>query len=102
MAIRALAKQRLVFATLAMLVVLAGCQTPNQVAMKIGAPRDSAVSLRALETRRFNTLDEEALLAAAIHTLQDLGYTISESSADVGVIVGSKRRDAEETGQVVG
>lgn len=80
-----------------------GCQpNANQVAMQIGAPPKSAVSVRSLQTRRFDTLDEEALLGASVETLQDLGFTVTESSKDVGLIVASKQRDAEESGQVAG
>jgi hypothetical protein len=89
-------------AALAMAVPMAGCVNANDVAKEIGKPPAGAVELRALQTRRYNTLDEEGLLAAATQTLQDLGYTISESSVEVGVIVASKQRDAEETGQVIG
>lgn len=87
---------------LALVALLAACQNPNELAMKLGQAPASAVNLRALEARRFSTLDEPAVLAAATQTLQDLGYVISESSSDVGVLVGAKQRDAEETGQIVG
>ena len=83
-------------------MLLSGCENANQIAMKIGVPPDSAVKARALETRRFDTSDEPSMLASATQTLQDLGFTISESQAAVGVLVGSKQRDAEETKQVVG
>lgn len=80
-----------------------GCQPKaNEVAMKVGAPTQSAVSVRSLQTRRFDTLDEAALLSASIETLQDLGFTITEASNLVGVVVASKQRDAEESGQVAG
>ena len=87
-------------------LALSACVSPNDVAMKVGAPPQleaggkSTVSLRALQTRRFDTLDERELLHAATQTLQDLGFTISESSLDAGVLVGTKRRDAVEAGQV--
>ena len=42
------------------------------------------------------------ILHAATGTLQDLGFTIVESSAEVGVVVASKQRDAEESGQIAG
>jgi len=86
----------------ALVATLAGCETPNSVAMKIGAPPQGAVELRAVQTRRFDTTDQHALLAASIQTLQDLGYIISESSAEVGVLSASKQRDAEEAGQIAG
>jgi hypothetical protein len=89
-------------AALSAVLLTAACQNPNAVAMKVGAPPESAVELRELETRRFSTLDQQAMMAAATQTLQDLGFTITESSVDAGVLVGSKQRDAEETGQVAG
>ena len=89
-------------------VMLAACASPNDVAMEVGAPPEleetggSTVALRVLQTRRFDTLDERRMLASATQTLQDLGFTVTESSLDAGVLVGSKQRDAEETGQVAG
>jgi hypothetical protein len=71
--------------------------------MQIGAPPEvKGVDLQPLETRRFDVLDEKNLLSAATQTLQDLGFTVSESSAEVGELSASKHRDARETGQVVG
>ncbi len=86
------------------LVFLAACQAqdPNKAALEIGAPPAAAVAQRALEARRYGTADDRALLAAATQTLQDLGFTITESAAPVGVLVGSKQRDATEAKQVVG
>lgn len=89
-------------------LAVSGCVNPNQVAMRIGAPPElkkegkSTVSLRALQVRRFEVLNERILLQAATQTLQDLGFTISESSLEAGVLVGSKKRDAVESGQVAG
>jgi hypothetical protein len=81
---------------------LTACETANTVAMKIGKEPDGALNLRTLETRRYDTLDEGALLVASTQTLQDLGFTISESASKVGILVASKQRDAKETGQIAG
>lgn len=93
---------RNVAAALAVAICLAGCQTPNDIAMKIGVAPEGAVKLRALETRRYDTTDQTAILSAATQTLQDLGFTLTESSSEVGVLVASKQRDAEEAGEVAG
>ncbi len=91
-----------------LVVGMAACvQTPTEMAMKIGAPPKAAegkptLNLRAMQTRRYDTLNERRLLLAATQTLQDLGYTITESSLESGVLVGSKQRDAEEGGQIAG
>lgn len=81
---------------------LTACQTTNDVAKAIGKPPENAVALRALQTRRFDSQNGKVLLEATTQTLQDLGFTISEASSEVGVIVASKQRDAEESGQVAG
>ncbi|GJQ29441.1 MAG: hypothetical protein HBSAPP03_13250 [Phycisphaerae bacterium] len=57
---------------------------------------------RQLQTRRFDSSDERRILAAAVGLAQDLGYNIENSDAKLGVVVGSKDRDATEAGQVVG
>ena len=90
-------------AAVIMLVTLAACETANSVALRIGGPpAEGAVKRRSVETRRFATPDEGALLSASIDTLQDLGFAITESSSEIGVLTGSKQRDATEAGQVAG
>lgn len=87
------------------LVVLAGCYSANDVAMRLGKPPEvgeSAVQYRALQTRRYDTLDEKRLLMAATDVMQDLGFTIDESSVEAGVVVGSKLRDATDAAQITG
>lgn len=84
-------------------ILLSACQTnPNEVAMKIGVPQAGAVELRALQSRRFDSTNSEAVLNAATQTLQDLGFTIQESASSVGVLAASKNRDAQESGQIAG
>jgi hypothetical protein len=57
---------------------------------------------RQLQTRRFDSSDEAKLLSASAAVLQDLGFNIDESETKLGLIVGSKDRDAIEAGQVIG
>lgn len=59
-----------------------------------------SLELRQLQTRSFDTSDEKKLLTSGAAVLQDLGYNIDESETALGVIVGSKDRDAVEAGQV--
>ena len=85
---------------LAVNIALTGCAT------KI--PKDAltltpeSMALRQLQTKRFETADEKKLLIGASSVLQDLGFTLDESEAKLGVVVGSKDRDATEGGQVAG
>lgn len=55
---------------------------------------------RQLQTRRFDTNDEEMILQAVAGLLQDLGFNIDESETKLGIIVASKDRDATDGGQV--
>lgn len=55
-----------------------------------------------MQCRRFDTSDEKKILAASAALLQDLGFNIEETSADLGLLVASKDRSAVETGQVIG
>ena len=94
-------------AAIGLIGALAACQPvnpnwANQFAMQAGAPSPDAVQIRDAQTARFPGQDETALLREATQTLQDLGFTIEESAPQVGVLAGSKDRDATETGQVVG
>lgn len=57
---------------------------------------------RQIQTRRFETTNKEAMLTAATAVLQDLGFTLEESEMELGVLVGSKQRDATSGAQVAG
>lgn len=62
---------------------------------------DQYLARRQLETRRFETNDEESMLVASAQVLQDLGFTLEESETKLGLITGSKDREAGSTGQKV-
>ncbi len=57
---------------------------------------------RQLETRRYETQNEEALLVASAQVLQDLGFTLNESETKLGLITASKDREAGSTAGKVG
>jgi hypothetical protein len=80
--------------------MMAGCRTREDLHAEALTPPASVVAQRALQTRRFDTRDETALLQAAVGVLQDLGFTIEETRPQSGLVVGSKNRDAVEAGQV--
>lgn len=87
-----------------MATLLSSCIDPNRHALEIGSPpvHDSKTitSLRAIQSRSYNTLENEQLVQASAATLQDLGFTVGQVSREFGVLVGSKDRDAKEAGQV--
>lgn len=86
------------------LTALTACLPPNEYALKLGGPYlaegQTELSLRQLQSRRFDTLETERLVDAATATLQDLGFNIAATSAEAGVISGSKDRNAIERDQV--
>jgi len=78
--------------------ILSGCAS--------GIPKDAltlkkdSFESRLLQTRKYQTLDEKNLLSASAAVLQDLGFNLDESETALGVVVGSKTRDATDGGQV--
>jgi hypothetical protein len=91
-----------IVAILGAATAVGGCVNANDIAMKLGVRPEGTVDLRNVQTRRFDTQDERKLLDSATQVMQDLGFTIAESSVDLGLIGGNKQRDAEETAQVTG
>lgn len=81
-------------------LTLVGCQEPIPKAALQISPQ--TLEFRQLQTRKFETRDEIAILAAVAGLLQDTGFNIDETEKSLGVIVASKDRDAVETGQVLG
>jgi hypothetical protein len=80
------------------ILLLAGCGGIPANALKL--PPDS-VQIRQRQTRSFDTIDESVLLAACVALLQDMGYTITESETELGVIVATKERSAINPGEVI-
>ncbi|WP_294488203.1 hypothetical protein [uncultured Mailhella sp.] len=89
-----------VFMLMLCVTLLAGCSTQ--------IPRDAllltpdSLQSRQMQTRRFDTTDKAAMLAAATGVLQDLGFNLEEAEVPLGVLVGSKKRDASSTTQLAG
>jgi hypothetical protein len=54
---------------------------------------------RQMQTRRFDTTDEQKILKTCAALLQDTGFTIDESEAKLGILIASKERDASDATQ---
>ena len=92
--------KKLALLPLILVVFLCGCnQTIPKSALHLSP---ESLELRNLQTRSFDTRNEKKLLTSGAAVLQDLGFNIDESETKLGVIVGSKDRDATEAGQVAG
>ncbi|MEX0325384.1 MAG: hypothetical protein AB3N33_04780 [Puniceicoccaceae bacterium] len=57
---------------------------------------------RQMQSRKYDTSDQEMILNASAAQLQDLGFTIDETEGELGLLVASKERSAVNAGQVVG
>jgi hypothetical protein len=82
------------------LLAVAGCQSTTPTEALRLAP--DSLDRRQTQTRVYETTDEVELLSASAALLQDLGFNLDESEVELGVVVASKERDAEEAGQIVG
>ena len=83
---------------LLLMLFLVSCQTtiPKE-ALQLS---HESLKQRTLQTRKYEGIVENDVLAASAGVLQDLGFNIDESETKLGLIVGSKERDATESGQV--
>ena len=88
-----------VFTITAVLIALAssGCQTIPKDALQL---TPESIEKRSLQTRKYEGISEADILSASAGVIQDLGFNIDESETKLGVIVGSKDRDAMEARQV--
>jgi len=73
------------------LLPLSACQTIPKDAFQLSA---TSLQDRQLQTRKFETEDEMALLSAGVGVLQDMGYTLEATEKDIGLITASKMADA--------
>lgn len=55
-----------------------------------------APALKVIQSHRFDGLDESELQAASVAVLQDLGFQITRSDTQLGLIIGRKRKGGEE------
>lgn len=79
--------------------LVGACQT---VSDDVLVPDPDAGKHREAESRRFENVDEAVLLDAAGSALQDLGFSVSRTQAEAGLVSASKRGSAVSPGQIVG
>jgi len=73
------------------LLLLAGCAPA--VSQTLTPPEDM-LAQREIQTKHYELADEERILRACTALLQDMGFQIDEGTSRLGVILGSKMRDA--------
>ncbi len=89
------------FAVVALaLTALTGCASHAQISKEMLTLSPESMKMRQLQTKRYDTNDEKMVISASASVLQDLGFQLDESEPELGVLVGSKLRDATDAGQV--
>lgn len=58
---------------------------------------ESALAIREIQTREYESVSDQQILAASTAVLQDMGYAIDEVEEPLGVLSASKRADATST-----
>ena len=80
------------------MLCLSGCGIPKD-ALQLSP---ESLQDRQTQTRRFETTDKLTMLTAATAVLQDLGFNLEETEVPLGILIGSKNRDATSGGQIAG
>jgi len=70
------------------MLTVTGCQTNSK--QQILLTQKSQVSLRAVQTRMFDTSDTNKTLRAVIATLQDLGFVVDKADDILGTVSATK------------
>jgi hypothetical protein len=84
------------------LAVFAASCAPTAEQQAVGfTPTSTTTSLRARQSRRFDTVDSMLLIRSAVGVLQDLGYSIEESQSQYGIVVGTKLAGGRIRAQIV-
>lgn len=76
--------------------MLVGCGEPPKGAFQTS---ENALKTRQLQSKKFETVDQNMMLASATAVLQDMGFMINESESKLGLLVGSKSRETDNKGQ---
>jgi len=72
---------------LAMSFTVVGCATTATKALESDA---SAVKLRNMQTRAFDTVDKKKMMQTVISTMQDLEFVIDKADMTLGSVTGTK------------
>lgn len=86
------------FSVIAVLLVITGCQP--KIPLEALQLSSESLANRQLQTRLYETEDILTIMKASAQVLQDLGFTIDDHEAKLGLLVASKTRDATNGGQV--
>lgn len=78
---------------------LVGCASVPKGFLK---PSEGYLANRQLQIRQYDTTDEKKILSSVSGVLQDLGFNLSESETELGLVSASKNADATNVAQITG
>jgi len=87
------------FSVLFLICIFAGCATMPKGFLK---PSENYLAHRQLQMRQYDTKDEKKIITSVAGVLQDLGFTLSESETDLGLVSAYKNADATNPAQITG
>ena len=79
--------------------IVSGC-VPPQIPREALQLSQASQAVRKLQSRRFETKEEQKLLGAGAAVLQEMGFTIDGREAELGLITGSKKQSAYNVGEI--
>jgi hypothetical protein len=65
-------------------------------------PPEVYLEKRQMQMRQYDTKDEKKIITSVAGVLQDLGFTLSESETDLGLVSASRNADAKSPAQITG
>jgi hypothetical protein len=74
-------------ALLLLAAALAACESSTKELLK---PPEEQAALRSMQSRAYDTTDEQKTMRAVIATLQDLGFVIDDANAPLGIVSATK------------
>ena len=78
-------------------LLISGCGGTPKEALQMNP---ATLEDRQMQTRYFETSDQEKIIVACAGLMQDLGLNMDQSNKELGLLVGSKDRDATDGAQV--
>jgi hypothetical protein len=82
-------KVSIVFLFVSSVFVLSGCET-MQARVLDSSTNKSAVQLRSMQSRAFETTDRQKTMRTVIATLQDLSFVVDKADTELGSISATK------------
>ncbi len=76
-----------------------GCTAVPKDIMK---PATDAMAIKQMQSRRYDTTDDEKIMIAVVGLMQDTGFILDKSNSDLGFVSVKKTADADNGGQIAG